>query len=71
MEDNEKQNDTEEIIQNEQEQDGEINEADSELHRIIYGGEYSEYGDALGSDEEEEDEDDDEDGKEIFDEAEE
>lgn len=54
MEDNEKQNDTEEIIQNEQEQDEEINEADSELHRIIYGGEYSEYGDALGSDEEEE-----------------
>ena len=34
--------------------DEEINEADSELHRIMYGGEYSEYGEALGSEEEEE-----------------
>ena len=53
MSDNEKQNDLEE--QNvSKDPEEEINEADSELHRIIYGGEYSEYGDALGSEEEEE-----------------
>lgn len=51
MEDNEKIKDKEEEIQD---PDDEINEADSELHSIMYGGEYSEYGEALGSDEEEE-----------------
>ena len=50
MEENEKIND-EELNNN---PDDEINEADSELHSIMYGGEYSEYGEALGSDEEEE-----------------
>ena len=52
MTDNEKTNvGEEEEIKN---PDEEINEADSELHKIIYGGEYSEYGEVLGSDEEEE-----------------
>ena len=34
--------------------DNELNEADSELHSILYGGEYSEYGEDLGEDEAEE-----------------
>lgn len=51
MQENEKQINEEEQKLN---PDEEINEADSELHNILYGGEYSEYGEALGSDEEEE-----------------
>ena len=54
MTDNEKQNDIKEEELQKNEQDEEINEADSELHRILYGGEYSEYGEDLGSEEEEE-----------------
>ena len=53
MTENEKQNGIEEELP-ENTRDEEINEADSELHRILYGGEYSEYGEDLGSDEEEE-----------------
>ncbi len=52
MTDNEKTNvGEEEEIQN---PDEEINETDSELHKIMYGGEYSEYGEDLGAGEEEE-----------------
>ena len=45
----------ENLPENEPEENAEeLNESDSELHRILYGGEYSEYGGDLGSEEEEE-----------------
>ncbi len=54
MTDNDKLNDIKDEELQQVSQDEQINETDSELHRILYGGEYSEYGEDLGSEEEEE-----------------